>query len=170
LNQCKQLCTHNEILLLVITQATQLENKLDAFAAGADDYLVKPFDVRELHARILVLLRRYPQARASYSSHLVRITPEVELDLHRQIIIAKGQKIELRPLEFKLLAHLSQHPNITLSREQLLEAVWGYDYYGNTREVDVYVHHLRQIIEPTPNEPQYIRTVWGTGYIFSPEL
>jgi two-component system alkaline phosphatase synthesis response regulator PhoP len=167
LEQCQQLRTQEEALLLIISQAARLEDKLGAFAAGADDYLVKPFDVHELYMRILALLRRYPYARKSCLPHLVRVTPEIRLDLHRQIITVKGREVNLRPLEFKLLAHFVQHPNIVLSREQLLEAVWGYDYLGNTREVDTYVHHLRQKIEPDPSEPQYIRTVWGTGYTFS---
>lgn len=170
LDQCQRLCMQSkETLLLIISDAAGLDDKLKAFAAGADDYLAKPFDIRELHARILALLRRHPCAFANPAPHIVTVTPDAELDLRRQILIVKSQGSYLRPLEFRLLSYLVQNPNMVLSREQLVEEVWGYDSACNTRQVDVYICYLRQKIEPAPDEPHYIRTVWGMGYIFTPD-
>jgi DNA-binding response OmpR family regulator len=170
LEQCRQLRLQSEVLLLIISDASELEDKLKAFAAGADDYLAKPFDIRELNARVLALLRRHPRVFSNLIPNIVPITSGIKLDLRRQLLISNGQKKCLRPLEFKLLSYFVQNPNIVLSREKLLEAVWGYDYASDTRQVDVYVCYLRQKIEPNPSEPRYIQTKWSVGYVFSPPI
>ena len=152
--------------VLMLTAKAQLENKLDAFEQGADDYLTKPFDVAELLARVKALLRRRTEPIAG--------KPTLEfgrncLDTHLTEVRRDGVRLPLSVKEFNLLHYFLKHPGETLSREVLLRDVWRYPEPHVTRTVDVHIGWLRQKIEDNPKKPRWIRTVHGRGYRFVPE-
>jgi DNA-binding response OmpR family regulator len=152
-------------------------DKVVGLEIGADDYVTKPFSLRELLARIRAQLRRLEDAgrpREAIASEDapdppggVRLGPVV-VDLAGHRILRDGRTVPLKPRAFELLAHLLSHPGQVFGREQLLAAVWGYDYAGETRTVDVHVHWLRAAIEADPSQPRYLQTVRGVGYVLRP--
>ncbi len=134
---------------------------------GADDYITKPFDMRELLARIKVLLRRSniknESEQKKYEEHILQ-NGDIEINVIGRTALVKGKEIHLTPKEFDLLKTLAQKPRQVFSREQLLQLVWDYEYYGDERTVDAHIKKLRQRIEKAG--PQIIQTVWGVGYKF----
>lgn len=156
---------HIQTPILMLTARGQVVDKVVGLKLGADDYLTKPFEVIELLARIEALLRR--------STPAVNNTPDtynfgdVRIDFRRAEVSRDGNEIELSALEFKLLQYLIEHRGIALSRDELLDEVWGYDAMPTTRTVDVHIAWLRQKLEPTPRRPQFIATVHGLGYKFT---
>jgi two-component system response regulator RegX3 len=141
-------------------------DKVVGLELGADDYVTKPFSLRELTARIRAILRRSEQAPAASPEappfvHVGRVS--VDLAGHR--ILRDGEAVPLKPKAFELLAFLLRHPGQVFTRDQLLERVWGYDYGGETRTVDVHVHWLRAEIEADPATPVLLQTVRGVGYV-----
>ena len=153
-----------ETPVLMLTARSQVVDRVLGLKLGADDYLPKPFDMMELRARIEAVLRRErvasPGLTGSYSFGKVRV------DFRRAEVTSSGRPVELSSLEFKLLRHFIQHRGTLLSRQELLEKVWGYPAALQTRTVDVHVASLRQKIEPHPSKPQYIVTVHRMGYRF----
>ncbi len=153
-----------EMPILMLTAKGQVVDKVIGLKLGADDYLTKPFDMMELSARIESLLRRartpIAPAAGSYAFGTVRA------DFRRSEVRRDGREVELSALEIKLLRHFIEHRGIVLSRDHLLDEVWGYDATPYTRTVDVHVAALRQKLEPTPGKPQFILTVHGQGYKF----
>jgi DNA-binding response OmpR family regulator len=156
--------------ILILTALDEQVDKVLGLELGADDYVVKPFDLRELIARIRALLRR-AYGELSEVSQGERITfGQVEIDLEQLRVIRRGKPVFLTPTEFRLLRYLASHPNRPLSRDMLIEAVWGYTGdIGSDRTVDVHIRHLREKLEDYPANPRWIVTVWGIGYKFSPE-
>ncbi|MFN0086230.1 MAG: response regulator transcription factor [Blastocatellia bacterium] len=150
--------------VLMLTARGQLVDKVVGLKLGADDYLTKPFEMMELLARIEALLRRAPAAESpsadTYQFDAVRI------DFRRAEVSRGEEKIELSAKEFQLLRYFIEHREATLSRDELLNEVWGYDAMPTTRTVDVHVAWLRQKLEPHPKHPQYILTIHGMGYKF----
>jgi len=161
---CRIIRAESGVPIVMLTAKSSEIDKVVGLELGADDYVTKPFSLRELTARIRALLRRTEQLAEAP-------TPLVELgaltvDLAGHRLLRDGELVPLKPKVFELLAYLLRHPGQVLSREQLLEHVWGYDYAGETRTVDVHVHWLRAAIEPAPAEPVYLHTVRGVGYVF----
>jgi two-component system alkaline phosphatase synthesis response regulator PhoP len=164
LDVCKQLKARRpSVPIIMLTARGQEIDKVVGLELGADDYVTKPFSVRELMARTKAVLRRVsPQA----SLPDVYRFSDVEVNVRSNEVLRAGTPIELSTKEFALLAYFISHPAETLSRDRLLDAVWGYENYPNTRTVDTHIVHLRQKLEPNPEEPRFILTVHGSGYKF----
>jgi len=150
--------------ILMLTARGQVVDKVVGLKLGADDYLTKPFETIELIARLEALLRRQPP-RPRPGSDIYQFG-RVVVDLRRAEVRRDGQPVDLSAREFKLLRHFIEHPGATLSRDELLSDVWGYDEMPLTRTVDVHVAGLRQKIERNPKSPEFIVTVHGLGYKF----
>lgn len=163
LDVCKQLKTKKPgVPIIMLTARGQEIDKVVGLELGADDYVTKPFSIRELMARVKAVLRRVSPAPAP---DVYRFS-DVEVNVRSNEVLRAGSRIELSSKEFALLAYFIAHPAETLSRDRLLDAVWGYENYPNTRTVDTHIVHLRQKLEPNPEEPRFILTVHGTGYKF----
>jgi DNA-binding response OmpR family regulator len=161
---CRILRRESGVPILMLTAKSGEIDKVLGLELGADDYVTKPFSLRELTARIRALLRRTEQPVAEAPAMVGLGDLTVDLAGHR--LLRDGVPVPLKPKVFELLAFLLLHPGQVISREQLLEQVWGYDYAGETRTVDVHVHWLRTAIEPDPAAPVLIQTVRGVGYVF----
>ena len=164
LDVCKQLKAKKPgIPIIMLTARGQEIDKVVGLELGADDYVTKPFSIRELMARVKAVLRRVsPQ---SPLAEVYRFS-DVEVNVRSNEVSRGGEAVELSSKEFALLAYFVAHPAETLSRDRLLDSVWGYENYPNTRTVDAHIVHLRQKLEPNPEEPRFILTVHGSGYKF----
>lgn len=163
---CRDLRQKNvQTPVIMLTARGQVVDKVVGLKLGADDYVTKPFEVLELLARIEALLRRVPVV-SNTSPETYQFGP-VRIDFRRAEVDREGQPVELSSLEFKLLHYLIEHRGSVISRDQLLDEVWGYDAMPSTRTVDVHVAWLRQKLEPNPRHPQFILTVHGLGYKFA---
>ncbi len=164
LEVCKQLRAKRPSLpIIMLTARGQEIDKVVGLELGADDYVTKPFSIRELMARVkAVLRRRSPQAN---TSDVFRVN-DLEVHVRSHEVRRSGKPVELSAKEFALLAYFIAHPGETLSRDRLLDSVWGYEHYPNTRTVDAHIVHLRQKLEENPEEPRLILTIHGTGYKF----
>jgi len=153
--------------ILMLTARDDEVDKVLGLELGADDYVVKPYSLRELISRVRALLRR-AYGELATSSLEGRLTfGDVEVDLGRLQVFRRGQPVDLTPTEFRLLSYLLAHPNRPLSREAIIEAVWGYDsVIGYERTVDVHIRHLREKLEDDPSDPRWLVTVRGVGYQF----
>ena len=161
---CRIIRAESGVPIVMLTAKTSELDKVVGLELGADDYVTKPFSLRELSARIRALLRRTEQL-AEAPIPLVELGA-LTVDLAGHRLLRDGERVPLKPKVFELLAYLLRHPGQVLTREQLLEHVWGYDYAGETRTVDVHIHWLRAAIEPDPADPAYLHTVRGVGYVF----
>lgn len=163
LDVCKQLKIKKPSLpIIMLTARGQEIDKVVGLELGADDYVTKPFSIRELMARVKAVLRRVSPQTAP---DVYRFS-DIEVNVRSNEVLRAGRRIDLSAKEFALLAYFISHPAETLSRDRLLDAVWGYENYPNTRTVDTHIVHLRQKLEPNPEEPRFILTVHGTGYKF----
>jgi len=161
---CKQLRAAHVVTPIIVLSALGDEiDKVLLLEIGADDYVVKPFGTRELLARIRAVLRR-----ASPEARKVVHFSEVEVDLERRIVTRRGEELKLTPAEYNLLTYFLQNPDRPLTRDMILNSVWGYEFFPNTRTVDAHVVKLRQKLEPEPNVPKHFLTVHGVGYRFLP--
>jgi len=156
----------SSVPILMLTCRDEEMDKVLGLELGADDYVTKPFSLRELLARVKALLRRVEMLRQEERKPEVISVGELTIDLRRHRAFWKGQELELSPKEFALLAFLARNRGMVLSRELILERVWGYDYVGDTRTVDVHIRWLREKIEEDPGNPRHILTVRGIGYQF----
>ncbi|MEL6404944.1 MAG: response regulator transcription factor [Chloroflexota bacterium] len=163
------LSINGEIPIIFLTARTEEIDRITGFEVGGDDYMVKPFSPRELVARVKAVLRRSATG-ASNSENPIQFE-KLELDPRSRTVTVAGDGVTLTAKEFDLLWFLARHPKQVFSREQLLDNVWGYDFYGDESTVTVHVRRLREKIEPDAANPTYIQTVWGIGYKFdAPEL
>ena len=164
LDVCKQLKAQRPAVpIIMLTARGQEIDKVVGLELGADDYVTKPFSVRELMARVKAVLRR--SSTTMPAQEIYRFS-DVEVNVRSNEVRRNGELIDLSSKEFALLAYFIAHPVETLSRDRLLDAVWGYENYPNTRTVDTHIVHLRQKLEPNPEEPRFILTVHGSGYKF----
>ncbi|MGQ9546423.1 MAG: response regulator [Dehalococcoidia bacterium] len=161
---CRILRKEMTIPILMLTAKTEEIDKIVGLEIGADDYMTKPFSMRELLARLRAMLRRAEMAAQPDSDEAVLKIGDLEIDIARHKAFLAGRALEIAPKEFDLLAFLAKHKGFVFSRDQLLEKVWGYDFTGDTRTVDVHIHWLRQKIEEDPANPKRLMTVRGTGY------
>lgn len=150
--------------ILMLTARDDIVDKVVGFELGADDYLTKPFEPKELVVRIKALQRRVQGAAERQTAAM--IFGSLRIDPERRDVRVDGRAVELRPKEFDLLLALARHPGQVFSREQLLNTVWGYDFEGFSRTVDVHVQHVRDKIQSAGGGAGWIHTVWGVGYKF----
>jgi DNA-binding response OmpR family regulator len=151
--------------IVMLTAKDSEVDKVVGLELGADDYVTKPFSIRELSARIRALFRRSEQAATTTPPAVVDLG-RVQIDLAGHRILRDGEALPVKPKAFELLAFLLRHPGQAFTRDQLLEHVWGYDYAGETRTVDVHIHWLRSQLEDDASAPRFIHTVRGVGYVF----
>ena len=164
LEVCKQLrAKRGSIPIIMLTARGQEVDKVVGLELGADDYVTKPFSIRELLARVKAVLRRTAAVPKEMDQHSFA---DIEVDLKRFRVLKAGKAIDLSSKEFELLKYFICHSGEILSRDRLLEDVWGYENYPTTRTVDTHLVRLRQKLEPDPEQPQYFLTVHGTGYRF----
>ena len=164
LDVCKQLKSKRpSIPIIMLTARGQEIDKVVGLELGADDYVTKPFSIRELLARVNAVLRR---SRTVPKEHERVSFGDIEVNLRSCQVSRAGKALDFSSKEFELLKYFLCHQGETLSRDRLLEEVWGYDRFPTTRTVDAHIVHLRQKIEPKPDEPRFILTVHGTGYKF----
>lgn len=159
---CKRLRAESDVPILMLTARDDDIDKIVGLELGADDYMTKPFNPRELVARVKAVLRRTePRSQVGGSAAQIMQVGNLRLDPASRTVMVDGQTVGLRTKEFDLLLALVENKNIVLRREQLLDIVWGFDFYGQTRTVDVHVAHLRHKLE---GSTAVIETVWGVGY------
>jgi two-component system alkaline phosphatase synthesis response regulator PhoP len=163
-----QIRRESSVYVLMLTARSEETDRVVGLTLGADDYLTKPFSPRELVARVRAVLRRSrdPEAEGSPDDRPL-IFRRIRIDPARHEVWRDETRIDLTALEFRLLRTLARYPGMVLSREQLIEQVWGHDFYGDDRVVDVHIGHIRQKIEPDTADAQFIITVRGVGYKFA---
>ena len=165
LEACMHIRKTSDVPIIMLTAKGEDTDKLLGFEYGADDYITKPFNILELKARIKALLRRSGTS-APTGEHAMLRSGELALDPERRTVQKSGGEIDLTVKEFDLMELLMRSPGKVYSREALLNTVWGYDYQGEERTVDVHIRRLREKLEDDPANPAYIITKWGIGYYF----
>ena len=162
---CREVRRISNIPIIMLTAKDETFDKVLGLELGADDYVVKPFDMKELVARIKAVIRRY-QAPEVQESGKELVFPGLTVNISHYTVNYMGKELDMPPKELELLNFLASHPNQVFTREQLLEQVWGYDYFGDSRTVDVHVKRLREKLEGGEQMGWQIKTVWGVGYKF----
>ncbi len=164
---CKRVREKSSVPILMLTAKEEEVDKVLGLELGADDYITKPFGMRELIARIKANIRRSESiGEKSEEQPDVKAFGNLEIDMNRFEVRKNGERLDLTLREFELLRYLAEREERVFSREQLLEEVWGYEYYGDIRTVDVTVRRLREKLEDDPSDPRYIMTRRGIGYYF----
>ncbi|MCA9906899.1 MAG: response regulator transcription factor [Anaerolineae bacterium] len=152
--------------VIMLTAKIEESDKVAGLELGADDYITKPFGPRELSSRIKAVLRRADMPSAAPSQAVLKIDDRLSVDFNRREVIVNGERIKLRPTEYRLLYHLIENAGWTVPHDQLLAKVWGYEYRDEAHYVRLYVNYLREKIEEDPSNPKYILTERGVGYRF----
>ena len=166
---CRKVRETSKTPIIMLTAKGELEDKVAGLEMGADDYITKPFEGKEMVARVRAVLRRFgdeeePARRLTFEGSGGARSLVVNLDSYE--LLVDGKRVDTPPKELELLYHLASSPNRVFTRNQLLDEVWGFDYFGDSRTVDVHIKRLREKIEIDPANPQYLKTVWGVGYKF----
>ena len=165
---CKQIRTESSVPILMVTAKGSDVDKIVGLEIGADDYISKPFNPRELIARVKAILRRaYRQDYQPQSQTTTQEYKDLVVDVVRRKVTIRNKELNLTMKEFDLLLFLMQNPGRVYSRDNLLDYVWGQDYFVGSRTVDVHIRRLREQIEADASQPEYIKTVWGVGYKFA---
>lgn len=160
---CRKIRENSNVPVIMLTAKSEGSDKLIGFEYGADDYITKPFDILELKARIRVILKRVGNDK---KRETVLEIGHIKIDSLQRVVYADGKPVELTAKEFDLLAMLMKNQGRVFSREDLLNNVWGYEYPGDIRTVDVHIRRLREKLEKDDASPEYILTKWGVGYYF----
>ncbi len=162
---CREIRSRNNVPIIMLSAKGEIFDKVLGLELGADDYIMKPFDSKELVARVKAVLRRYQPARTETVVELKCVEyPDLTVNLSNYSVIYNSHPVDMPPKELELLYFLASSPNQVFTREQLLDHIWGYEYIGDTRTVDVHVKRLREKIKD--HESWSIATVWGIGYKF----
>jgi DNA-binding response OmpR family regulator len=162
---CKEVRTFSDLPIIILSARDDVAAKVLGFAFGADDYITKPFDMREVLARIKAVLRRV-KVQEKYKEELKIVEHDnLIVDMNRYEMKLGGKICELPPKEIELLFHLASHPNKVFTRDQLLDDVWGFEYYGDSRTIDVHIKRLRTKLDGASGK-WFLKTVWGVGYKF----
>jgi two-component system response regulator RegX3 len=164
---CRQLRTKSKVPIIMITARDSEIDKVVGLEIGADDYVTKPYSPRELVARIRAVLRRQSAEAGEAAAPTLAVGP-VRMDVDRHVVTVDGSPVQLPLKEFELLELLLRNAGRVLTRGQLIDRIWGADYVGDTKTLDVHVKRLRSKVEPSPSSPRHIVTVRGLGYKFEP--
>ena len=168
-----EVCKHirqnfDQVGIIMLTAKAQEDDKIEGVMSGADDYMIKPFSIKELLVRISALLRRINKDSKNTKTSEISIEPFL-LDLDKRKLFKENKEIELTPTEFSIVKYLMTNAQQSLSRDQILNEVWGSNYLYDFKIVDVNIRRIRNKIEDDPSKPKYIQTVWGYGYSFRKE-
>ena len=163
---CQQIREFSNMPIIMLTAKGDDMDKILGLEYGADDYITKPFNILEVKARIKAIFRRSGKKPPEENHNRVITFGDMKVDCESRRVFVAGREANLTAKEFDLLELLINNPNKVYSRENLLNIVWGYDYPGDVRTVDVHIRRLREKIENNPSEPKYIHTKWGVGYFF----
>ncbi len=166
---CQQIRDFSNVPIVMLTAKGDDMDKILGLEYGADDYITKPFNILEVKARIKAIMRRMGQKEKKPEADKIIEQSDMKLDCEGRRVFISGKEINLTAKEFELLELMIKTPNKVYSREGLLKLVWGEDYPGDVRTVDVHIRRLREKIEKSPSEPRYVHTKWGVGYYFNVE-
>ncbi|BFL46175.1 DNA-binding response regulator [Lactonifactor longoviformis] len=166
LEVCQQIREFSNVPIVMLTAKGEDMDKILGLEYGADDYITKPFNILEVKARIKAIMRRTKKQEQEDEKSKMITVGELKLDCEGRRVFISGKEINLTAKEFDVLELLVHNPNKVYSRESLLNIVWGYEYPGDVRTVDVHIRRLREKIEENPSEPRYVHTKWGVGYYF----
>ena len=164
---CQQIREFSAVPVIMLTAKGDDMDKILGLEYGADDYITKPFNILEVKARIKAIIRRTRKKTPEKENPKVVDKGDLHMDCDSRRLSIEGREINLTAKEFDLLELMALNPNKVYSRDHLLNAVWGYDYPGDVRTVDVHIRRLREKIEKNPSEPKYVHTKWGVGYYFN---
>lgn len=163
---CQQIREFSNVPIIMLTAKGDDMDKILGLEYGADDYITKPFNILEVKARMKAIMRRTDSKKAAPEAAKEIVSGEVRLDLESRRCFIEGKEISLTAKEFEVFELLILNPNKVYSRDGLLKIIWGADYPGDVRTVDVHIRRLREKIEKNPSEPKYVHTKWGVGYYF----
>ena len=166
LEVCQQIREFSSVPIIMLTAKGEDMDKILGLEYGADDYITKPFNILEVKARIKAIMRRTQKEEKVEEQPNILTVGEMRMDCEGRRVFISGKEINLTAKEFDVLELLVKNPNKVYSRENLLNLVWGYEYPGDVRTVDVHIRRLREKIETTPSDPRYVHTKWGVGYYF----
>lgn len=163
---CQRVREFSDVPVIMLTAKGDDMNKILGLEYGADDYIIKPFNILEVKARIKAIMRRVGKRDADGENPKVLVKGDMKIDCESRRVTIGEKEVNLTAKEFDLLELLAMNPNKVYSRESLLNIVWGYEYPGDARTVDVHIRRLREKVEANPSDPKYVYTKWGVGYYF----
>ncbi|MCF2668761.1 MULTISPECIES: response regulator transcription factor [Lachnospiraceae] len=163
---CQQIREFSDVPIVMLTARSDDMDKILGLEYGADDYITKPFNILEVKARIKAIMRRVSKSNQSKVNDKIIVKGDMTIDCESRRVVIGKKEVNLTAKEFDLLELLAMNPNKVYSRENLLNIVWGYEYPGDARTVDVHIRRLREKIETNPSDPKYVYTKWGVGYYF----
>lgn len=163
---CQQVREFSDVPIVMLTAKGDDMDKILGLEYGADDYITKPFNILEVKARIKAIMRRTAKRGNVRPSGKMIVKGDLSIDCESRRVVIEGKEVNLTAKEFDLIELLAMNPNKVYSRENLLNIVWGYEYPGDARTVDVHIRRLREKVEKNPSDPKYVHTKWGVGYYF----
>lgn len=164
----REIRKRHEIPIVVVSAKSEDIDKIRGLDIGADDYLTKPFSPAEFVARIKSHLKRYERLKGDGDVYETIMHKGLEINTASRQVFVNGREVQLTTKEYEILVFLASHPNIVFTKERLLSAIWGNEYFGDTATIAVHIQKIRKKIETDPAAPVYIETIWGTGYRFNP--